>query len=83
MTMYVMRELAMPIMLALSLYTFVLLMNHLFLVAEKALSKNLGMELTLKLLVIGIPQLMILAIPMAVLLGTMIAVGRLSARRSN
>ena len=78
-TKYVMRELAMPIMLALSLYTFVLLMNHLFLVAEKALSKNLSMELTLKLLVIGIPQLMILAIPMAVLLGTMIAVGRLSS----
>ncbi len=41
-TKYMMRELATPTMLALSLYTFVLLMNHLFLVAEKARSRNLS-----------------------------------------
>jgi LPS export ABC transporter permease LptG/LPS export ABC transporter permease LptF len=78
-TKYVLRELTMPTLLALSLYTFVLLMNHIFLVAEKALAKNLSAELTLRLLAIGIPQLMILAIPMAVLLGTMIGVGRLNS----
>ena len=31
-------------------------MNHFFLVAEKALSKNLGPELTLRLFMVGIPK---------------------------
>jgi LPS export ABC transporter permease LptG/LPS export ABC transporter permease LptF len=76
---YLLRELVAPILLSLALYMFVLLMNHLFLVAEKSLSKNLGFDLTLRLLVIGIPPLFVLATPMAVLLGTMIALGRLSS----
>ena len=62
MTRYVLRELATPTLLALSFFTFVLLMNQLFLVAEKALAKNLPMQLVVKLLVIAIPNLMILAI---------------------
>jgi LPS export ABC transporter permease LptG/LPS export ABC transporter permease LptF len=78
-TRYMMRELAMPTLLGLLLYTFVLLMNHFFLVAEKALSKNLGAELTLRLFMVGIPKLLVMSIPMAVLLGTLIALGRFSA----
>jgi LPS export ABC transporter permease LptG len=76
---YLMRELATPSLLGLLLYMFVLLMNHFFLVAEKALSKNLPPELTLRLLLVAIPKLLILAIPMAVLLGTLIGLGRISA----
>jgi len=78
-TRYVLRELAAPTLLGLLLYTFVLLMNHFFLVAEQALSKNLGFELTLRLFAAGIPKLLVLSIPMAVLLGSLIAMGRLSA----
>ena len=68
----------MPTLLGLVLYTFVLLMNHFFLVAEKALSKNLGAELTFRLFIVGIPKILVMSIPMAVLLGTLIALGRLS-----
>jgi len=77
--MYVLRELIPPTLLGLFLYTFVLMMNHFFLVAEKSLSKNLSIELTLRMFAVGIPKLLVLSIPMAVLLGTMIALGRLSA----
>lgn len=78
-TFYVLRELLGPTVLALFLYTFVLLMNHFFFVAEKALSRNLGAELTFRLFVMGIPRLLVLSLPMAVLLGTLIGVGRLAA----
>jgi LPS export ABC transporter permease LptG/LPS export ABC transporter permease LptF len=80
-TRYVLRELATPTLLGLLLYTFVLMMNHFFLVAEKALAKNLGPELTLRLFMVGIPKLLVMSIPMAVLLGTLIGLGRLSADR--
>ena len=76
---YVLRELATPTLLGLALYTFALLMNHFFVVAEKALSKGLSAELTMRMFLIGIPKLLVLSLPMAVLLGTLIAIGRLSA----
>lgn len=78
-TRYVLADLTTPTLLGLLLYTFVLLMNHFFVVAEKALAKSLGLDLTLRLFFTGIPNLLILAIPMAVLLGSLIGVGRLSA----
>ncbi len=80
-TRYLMQELMTPTLLGLLLYTFVLLMNHFFLVAEQALSKNLGADVTFRLFVVGIPKLLVLSIPMAVLLGTLIGLGRLSADR--
>lgn len=76
---YVLRELATPTLLGLALYTFALLMNHFFLVAEKSLSKGLSFDLTLRIFLVGIPQIIVLSLPMAVLLGSLIAVGRLSA----
>jgi LPS export ABC transporter permease LptG/LPS export ABC transporter permease LptF len=76
---YVLSELIPPTLLGLVLYLFVLLMNHFFLVAEKALSKRLGWDLTLQMFAVGIPRLLVLAIPMSVLLGVLIAVGRLSS----
>jgi LPS export ABC transporter permease LptG/LPS export ABC transporter permease LptF len=79
MTRYVVGELMTPTILALFLYTFVVMMNHLFLVAERSMAKNLGWELTLRLFMVGIPKLLVMTIPMAVLLGVMIAVGRISA----
>ncbi len=76
---YVLRELAGPTFLGLLLYTFALLMNHFFIVAEKSLSKGLSLDLTLRMFLVGIPNVLVLALPMAVLLGTLIALGRLSA----
>jgi LPS export ABC transporter permease LptG/LPS export ABC transporter permease LptF len=76
---YVWAELTPTTGLGLLLFTFLLLMNAFFLVAEKALAKNLGFELTFKMFAFQAPRLIVLALPMAILLGTMMAVGRLSA----
>jgi LPS export ABC transporter permease LptG len=54
-------------------------MNHFFVVAEKAIAKSLGLDLTLRLFLTGIPSILTISIPMAVLLGSLIAVGRISA----
>jgi len=76
---YIGSELRAPMLIGLVLWTFVLLMNHFFLVAERALAKNLGPDVTLRLFLTGMPGLLVLTIPMAVLLGSLIAMGRLSA----
>ena len=76
---YIFAELVPPSFLALFVWTFFLLMNHFFVVAEKALSKGLSLDLTLRLLAVGIPKLLVLSIPMAVLLGALIGVGRFSS----
>ncbi|ANM28866.1 hypothetical protein ABI59_03490 [Acidobacteria bacterium Mor1] len=76
---YVWSELAGPTALGMLLWNFLLLMNAFFLVAETALSKNLGWGLTTKMFVLQIPSILVMTIPMAALFATMIAVGRMSA----
>jgi LPS export ABC transporter permease LptF/LPS export ABC transporter permease LptG len=78
-TLHVLREFVGPVCLGLAVYGFVLLMNAFLLVARQALSKNLGFSLVLKLFAYEIPSLLVLVIPMATLLGVLIAFGRLSA----
>jgi LPS export ABC transporter permease LptG len=76
---YIWSQLTGPTTLALALWTFVLLMNAFFLVAEQALAKNLGWELTARMFAAHLPRVLVLAIPMAVLLGALITVGRIAA----
>ena len=76
---YVFRDLFGPALLGFSLFTFILLMNAAFLVAQQAVSKNLGWGLTFELFIVKLPALLILTVPMGVLLGALIGVGRLSA----
>ncbi len=76
---YVWSELAPTFLLGLLLLTFLLLMNAFFLIAEKTLAKGLGWPLTFQLFAVEVPRLLVMAIPMAVLLGALVAVGRLSA----
>ena len=76
---YVLRELVGPTLLALIVYTFLLLMNELFLIAQQALAKNLPFTMALKLLALALPPIFTLSIPMSVLLAVLIAVGRLSS----
>jgi LPS export ABC transporter permease LptG/LPS export ABC transporter permease LptF len=78
-TLHVLTEFVTPTLLGLALYGFVLLMNAFLLVARLALSKNLSFWVVLRLFSYEIPQLLVLAIPMATLLGVLIAFGRLSA----
>ena len=76
---YLLRELRTPTLLGLALFSFVLLMNHFFLVAGQAISKNLSAELTLQMFLVGLPPLLVLTIPMSTLLGCLIGLGRLSS----
>jgi lipopolysaccharide export system permease protein len=76
---YVFREVLTPTFLGVVIYTFVLLMNAIFNVAELAIRKNLPLTTVLKVLALSLPQFLALTIPMSVLLGTLIGVGRLSA----
>jgi len=76
---YVIREVIGPTVLGFSLFTFLLLMNAFFFVAQKTIAKNLGWDLTLRMFALEMPQILILTLPMATLLGSLIAVGRLSA----
>ena len=78
-TRYLGAELRPPMLLGLALWTFVLLMNHFFFVAERALAKNLNLDVTARLFFVGVPAILVLTIPMAVLLGSLVAIGRLSA----
>jgi len=76
---YVASEMVGPIALGFSLFTFLLMMNAFFLLAQKAIAKNLPAGIVLRLLALELPNLLVLTIPMAVLFGCLIGVGRLSA----
>ncbi|MFQ5718120.1 MAG: LptF/LptG family permease [Acidobacteriota bacterium] len=76
---YVLREILPPTLLSLSLYIFLLLTNILFEVAREALQNQLGLLVVLKLLYYQLPALLVVSLPMSILLGTLIGIGRLSA----
>ncbi len=75
---YVWRELIGPTALGLGLYTFVLLMNYLFLLARTALAQDFGWTWAMQALALQLPRTLVLTIPMATLLGVLIGLGRLS-----
>ncbi len=76
---YVFREVFSPTLLGIAIYTFVLLIKAIFEVVEMAMRYNLALRAVLKILALSLPQFLALTIPMAILLGTLIGVGRLSA----
>jgi len=78
-TVYILTELATATFVAIAVWTAILMMNDLFFIARQAIQKDLGIGVTLEILVLKIPNLLVLAIPMGTLLGSLIAVGRLSA----
>ncbi len=61
------------------LFTFVLLMNHLFFVAQEALARALPWEVTAELVFLELPRLFVMTLPMGTLLGVLVATGRISA----
>lgn len=76
---YLLSEFAGPTFLGLSVYGFVILMNAFLLVARVALAKSLSAGMVFRLFLYEVPPLLVLVIPMATILGIMIAFGRLSA----
>jgi LPS export ABC transporter permease LptG/LPS export ABC transporter permease LptF len=76
---YLQQELLPPALLGLLFYTFILLMNLMFLVAELAIRQSLPLGLVLQVVALAIPRLLALTTPIAVLVGVMVGLSRLGS----
>ena len=78
-TLYVLSELVAATLLGIAVWTVFLLLNDLFFVARAAIQKDLGLGVVFRILALKVPNILVLAIPIGTLFGSLIAVGRLSA----
>src|SRR6185436_10335342 len=78
---YLVREIAMPFFLGLTVLTFILEIPPILTQAEQFISRGVEWRIVLRVLVLLLPQALCLTIPMAVLLGILVGFGRLSADR--
>lgn len=78
---YVIREVLWPFTLGLLVFTFILIIPFLIDLAEQFISKGVPTAVVLRLMVTLLPQALALTIPMSLLLGLLVAFGRLSADR--
>ena len=76
---YVLSELLTPTLMGLGLFTFLLLMNYLLHLADMIIDKGVGIADVARLFMYSVPHTIVLTVPMAVLLGGLIAFGRMSA----
>jgi LPS export ABC transporter permease LptG/LPS export ABC transporter permease LptF len=78
---YVLRQALVPSILALLVFTFVLQIPPVMQVAEKLLAKGVDAATIGRILLTLLPQALGITIPMAVLVGLLVALGRLSGDR--
>ncbi len=78
---YVIRETLLPTLLGLLVFTFLLQLRPVMEVAEKLLAKGVPALTIGHILLTLLPQALGITIPMAVLVGLLVALGRLSADR--
>ena len=78
---YLVREIVPPLLLALVGLTFVLMMPPILVNAEKLIAKGVSWPVILRVLLTLVPQALCVTIPMAVLYGILLGLGRLSADR--
>jgi LPS export ABC transporter permease LptF/LPS export ABC transporter permease LptG len=76
---YVLREIVPPFLVGLLLITFVLLMNQVLLLADLFIDKGVPFPVAVRVLGLLIPSLLVFALPMAVLMGILGGLARLSA----
>jgi len=75
---YILREIGPPFGIGLLLFTFVLLMNQILVLAELFITKGVSFRLAAEVLIDLIPSLLAFAVPMAVLMGILAGLSRLS-----
>ena len=78
---YVIREIIPPFLLALLVFTFVLIIPFIIDLAEQMIAKGVPAGTILQLTITLLPQALALTIPMALLIGLLVGLGRLSADR--
>src|SRR4026208_2452796 len=78
---YVIREVLWPFVIGLLIFTFMLIIPFLIDYAETFISKGVAIPVVLRIMATRLPQALALTIPMSLLLGLLVAFGRLSADR--
>ena len=78
---YVLREIVPPTILALLIFTFILEIPPLMDVAEKLIAKGVSAATIMRIMVTLLPQALGVTIPMALLVGLLMGLGRLSGDR--
>ena len=78
---YVIREIVPPFLIALLVFTFILIIPFIIDLAEDLIAKGVPWTTLLQLTATLVPGVAALTIPMALLIGILVALGRLSADR--
>ena len=78
---YVIREIIPPFLIALLVFTFILIIPFIIDLAEQMIAKGVPWVTLLQLMATLVPGVAALTIPMALLIGILVAMGRLSADR--
>ncbi len=76
---YIFTEILGPLGLGFLVYTFILLLQALFKSAELIIRSGVAVSQVGKMLLLSLPWIVVMTIPMSVLFGILISVGRLSA----
>ncbi|MBT1075568.1 LPS export ABC transporter permease LptF [Geobacter grbiciae] len=76
---YIFKETAVPFVLGMAVFTFVLLMGRLLKLAEMVFAKGVPFLDVCRLILYMLPSFLLVAIPMAFLLAVLLSFGRLSA----
>lgn len=76
---YIFKEMVGPTLLGFSFYTFIILMRQLFDFAGMIIKRSLPASVVGKLLLLSLPHIVVLTVPMSLLFGILIAIGRLSS----
>jgi len=78
-TRYILKEMFGPTALGLIFYTSIILMQRLFQLAGLIIRRSLPLATVGKLLLLSLPWIIVLTVPMSLLFGILIAIGRLSS----
>jgi LPS export ABC transporter permease LptF/LPS export ABC transporter permease LptG len=76
---YIIREILSPTLIGLLVFTFILLMDTILRIAEFWIERGVPLISILRILFYNLPWILALTLPMAILLGILIAFGRMSA----
>src|SRR5512142_2202745 len=76
---YIFKEMIAPTVLGFCFYTFIILMRNLFDFAGMIIKRSLSGAVVGKILLLSLPHIVVLTVPMSLLFGILIAVGRMSA----
>src|SRR5215216_4376485 len=78
---YVIRQVLLPFCIGLLVFTFLLIIPFIIENAETLIAKGVATSVVIRMMATLIPQALALTIPMSLLLGLLVAFGRLSADR--